>query len=116
MWPRVVELMLGLWLVISPFVFRHAADARALWTNDLTCGFAIVILALLSFWKPLRYAHLAISAVALWLMTVGYLAGHPTPPASQNHILLALVLLMFAIIPNDANLPPEPWRKVLNDN
>ncbi len=110
MWARVVEIMLGLWLVISPFVFGHAAADRSLWTNDLACGFAIVTLALLSFWHPLRYAHLGIGVVALWLIAFGYLAGHPAPPASQNHILLGLLLVMFAIIPNEANLPPRPWR------
>ena len=112
MWPRVIEVMLGLWLVVSPFIFGHAADDRPLWINDLACGFGIAALALLSFSRPLRYSHLAIAVVALWLIVFGFLASYPAPPASQNHILLGLVLLMFAIIPNEANLPPEPWRIV----
>lgn len=28
MWARVVEVMLGCWLAVSPFVFRHSADER----------------------------------------------------------------------------------------
>jgi hypothetical protein len=110
MWARVIETMLGLWLTVSPFVFRHAAENRALWINDLACGFVLVTLALLSFWHPLRHAHFAIAGVALWLIVLGLLAAYPAPPASQNHILLGLILLMFAIIPNDANLPPSSWR------
>jgi hypothetical protein len=110
MWARVIEVMLGLWLVVSPFIFQHSAESRNLWVNDLTCGFATVTLALFSFWRPLRYAHLAIGGIAVWLIGFGFLAGHPAPPASQNQILVGLLLAMFAIIPNEANLPPEPWR------
>jgi hypothetical protein len=102
MWARVVEVMLGLWLAASPFIFRHAAGQTAFWVNDFACAFAIIALALLSFWQRLAYAHLAIGLVALWLIAFGYLTPYPAPPASQNHILLGLVLLMFAIIPNDA--------------
>lgn len=116
MWARVVEVMLGLWLAISPFIFRHAAENRALWINDLACGFVLVTLALVSFWHPLRHAHLAIALVALWLIAFGFLVPYPAPPASQNHILLGLVLLMFAIIPNDADLPPHSWRTVTTNS
>jgi hypothetical protein len=103
MWARVIEVMLGLWLAVSPFVFRHAADNTTLWINDFACGFAVVTLALVSFWRPLRYAHLAIALVALWLIVYGFITPYPAPPASQNHILLGLVLVMFAIIPNDTS-------------
>jgi hypothetical protein len=113
MWARVVEVMLGLWLVISPFVFGHA-EQGALWINDLICGSAIVTLALLSFWHPLRYAHLAIVAIGLWLVFFGFVTPSPALPASQNHILLGLLSAMFGIIPNDANLPPESWRREVN--
>jgi hypothetical protein len=116
MWARVIEVMLGCWLAISPFIFGHPPGARTLWTNDLTCGFVIAILALLSFWFPLRYMHIAIVVPAIWLIIVGFLSGYPAPPASQNHILLGLLLLMFAIIPNEANLPPRPWRAIAGNS
>jgi hypothetical protein len=106
MWARAIEVMLGGWLAISPFIFRHGVAERMLWSNDLTCGLVIVTLALLSFWFPLRYLHVAITAPAVWLVIFGFMAGHPAPPASQNHILLGLLLFMFAIIPNEANMPP----------
>jgi hypothetical protein len=113
MWARVIEVMLGCWLAMSPFIFRHAADETVLWFNDLISALAVIVLALVSFSAHFRYAHLAIVVVALWLMGFGFWAsGYPTPPALQNDILVGLLLLMFAIIPNEANLPPRAWRNL----
>jgi hypothetical protein len=111
MWARVVEVMLGCWLAISPFIFNHPVENGSWWMNDLSSGFAVVILALLAFWTPMRHAHLALVLVALWLIGFGYLAAsYPTPPALQNDLIIGLLLLMFAIIPNEASIPPKKWR------
>lgn len=114
MWARVVEVMLGCWLAVSPFVFRHSSENRILWFNDFLSAMIVIVLALASFWPPLRYAHVANLAVALWLIAFGFLAyPYPTPPALQNNVAVGLLLLMFAIIPNDANEPPPQWRDFL---
>jgi len=111
MWSRVVEVMLGCWLLISPFVFRHAADEPALWANDLACGTAAIVFGLLSYWRPMRHAHLATMAVGGWLIAFAYRTGFGSaPPASQNHLILGLLLLMFAVIPNKAGRPAEGWK------
>jgi hypothetical protein len=109
MWPRVVEVMLGCWLGVSPFVFRHNSYQRELWFNDLSCALAVT-LSLLSFWRPSRAAHFGVCGVAIWLIGFGYAwAPVPAPAALQNDILVGMVLLMFAIIPNEANVPPRSW-------
>ncbi len=114
MWARIVEVMLGCWLAVSPFIFRHSPEDRVLWFNDLLSATVVVLLALLSFWSPLRFAHVANLAVALWLIAFGFWAfPYPTPPALQNNVVIGLLLLMFAVIPNEANRPPRPWRDFL---
>ena len=111
MWARIVEVMLGCWLAVSPFIFRHSPEDRALWFSDLLSATVVIVLALVSFWPPLRFAHIAILAVALWLIAFGFWAfPYPTPPALQNNVVIGLLLLMFAIVPNEANRPPRPWR------
>ncbi len=111
MWPRVVEVMLGAWLAVSPFIFNHPAEEWWLWANDFSSSFAVIVLALLSHWRPLRYAHLLIAGVGLWLMGFGYFASpHPLPPALQNDLLMGMLLVMFATLPNEADLPPSSWR------
>jgi peptidoglycan/LPS O-acetylase OafA/YrhL len=111
MWPRVVEIMLGVWLAISPFVFRHRAEDIGYWAVDFGMALAIWLFSSLSFWERTRFAHVGILLVAAFLLAYGFLAtGHPTPPALQNHVVIGFLLLMFGIIPNHAEEPPRAWR------
>jgi peptidoglycan/LPS O-acetylase OafA/YrhL len=106
-----VEIVLGGWLVISPFLFRHPEDERAFWWTDLGAGVLVTLFALLSWRRRLRRAHLLSIAVALWLVAFGFLASpHPPPPALQNDIVVGLLLLTFAIVPSEASRPPAAWR------
>jgi hypothetical protein len=107
---RVIEVMLGCWLAMSPFIFRHPANDRVLWFNDLFSAIAVIVLAVISFWPPLRFAHVANLAVALWLIAFGFwVSPYAAPSALQNDIVVGLLLLMFAIVPNDATQPPGLW-------
>jgi hypothetical protein len=110
MWARVVEIMLGCWLVISPFVFRHGPDESLLWANDLACGSLVAAISLAAFHPRLGRIHLLNGAVAFWLVGCGFLgAPPPPPPALQNWVGVGLLLAMLAILPSRATLPPRAW-------
>lgn len=112
MWSRVCEFFLGCWLLMSPFIFHHADTAIVWWSNDLVTGGAVVLLSLLSYWHPLRNAHLLIIAVGFWLVGFAYWYGlGEAAAASQNQLIVGLLLLMFAIIPNGATLPASEWQQ-----
>lgn len=111
MWARVVEIMLGFWLMASPFILRFAERETGNLLNDLFCGLIVMTLGFLSFWDKTGWAHFLTIAVALWLIGFGYVAGHPAPPAAQNQILVGILLGMFAVIPNKTNELPASWGK-----
>jgi hypothetical protein len=112
MWPRVAELMIGLWLVLSPLIFRNTEAVEQFAAVDVSAGAAVVILSLLSFWHRAEWAHLGTARLALGLGAFAYFAWErPGPPAAQNEIFVALLLLLLAIIPNEASQPPKPWRR-----
>lgn len=109
-----MELALGLWLLVSPFVFGHDPSRLRLWLNDLTCGSLLIVLPLLAQWRPLRHAHLLLLPLAAWLVASGWWLTlgsslHPDP-AYQNWILVGLMVAMFAVVPSEASTPPGPWR------
>jgi hypothetical protein len=110
-WARVVEFMFGCWLAISPFVFAHADDQIALWATDWIAATLVISLSLLSYWHPTRHAHLLTALVACGLVLIGRFSSSEAPsPAQQNQIVVGLILVMFAIVPNQAFSPPAPWR------
>jgi len=112
MWARVVEAMLGLWLLLSPFVLGHGGDSTLEWAVDLTAGTAVVVVALGSFHARLRRLHLLHLPVAGGLLVLGWLRGGPDPDAAcQNWVVLALLLAMIAIVPSRAHDPPSAWQR-----
>ena len=112
MWSRVIEFMLACWLAMSPFIFGHDPSAVWLWRHDFAVASLIALLALGSYWNRTRFAHLLIVPVALWLVGFGRfgISGSPTP-GMQNLIMIGLLLLMFAIVPNHASRAPELWYR-----
>lgn len=94
MWARQLELTLGLWLLVSPFVFGHAGDTAS-WATDLLCGYAVAILSLLPRWTALRRAHLLNVPIACWLVVTGALRA--PAPAALNELAVGVVLVVLAL-------------------
>jgi hypothetical protein len=110
MWSRVVEIMMGCWLLMSPFIFSHSVEQPSVWINDFGCGLLIILFGLFSYWKPTHQAHLLSIGVSMWLIGFAYWHGFGGPlPYSENHLIVGVMLLMFAVIPNDAERPPRGW-------
>lgn len=110
MWARHVEMMLGLWLAASVFVFAVPEQALAVWIVDLVGAALVIALAGLCYWKPTRRAHLGILVVALGLMLYAFVQPRPLAAWQQNHLLTGMLLAMFALVPSEASLPPAGWR------
>ena len=114
MWPRVVEFMLGCWLLCSPFIFQ--GENRGYHVDsliDFGLGAAVMTLALLAHWGPTRYAHVGTLILSIAMFLVPRLTLSPEiPPAAQNFMMVGLLLAMFALVPNEASRPPRAWRKI----
>ncbi|MAT15199.1 MAG: hypothetical protein CMJ46_08020 [Planctomyces sp.] len=111
MWSRVVEMMLGLWLLMSPFIFRYDDSQTMIWASDYACGSAVIVFSLLSYVQSCRKIHLMNIAIGFWLVGFAYYLGFgDAPPAAQNSLILGMVLLMFAVIPSEASVPAPRWR------
>jgi hypothetical protein len=108
MWPRVAEVALGCWLLLTPFVFRETQAVGSYSVNAVVSGSVVILASLLSFWDRTRFAHIVTLFVSLWLAAHGYFwAERPGPPAAQNELVVGLLLLLFAVLPNEINAPPR---------
>lgn len=110
MWARVIEFILGVWLLVSRFILSYGTLPLN-WT-DFAIPLLVMLFAALSTIERINKMHLLQVIPAFWLLAISF--NYPTPwlPFGlQNHILVALTLLTFAIIPSRASEPPRPWRR-----
>lgn len=111
MWARTSEIALGAWLIVTSCLF---AAGNPEWLGigaGVAGGVIVAILALLSFRSSTRRAHLWTLVVAIALIGAGYFGSRSAADAIyQNEIYIGGVLLMLAIVPSEASLPPEGWR------
>lgn len=113
MWARDFEIALALWLALAPFVVGRVHDEAAwMGTADLACAALVLCLALASYSRRFRTAHLAELPLAIGLAGIGWITsiGEATP-ASQNRLLVGLLLAMFAVVPSEAFSPPRALRE-----
>jgi len=114
MWARVVEFMLAVWLALSPFILRYPSQETFFWANDFICAFLVALFALLSFWHPLRNIRFFIFGIALWLWGLGYTSfPDAAPPCQENSVVIGLLLLMLAIVPNHSHRISPSWQKFI---
>lgn len=91
-----VNLVLGLWLIVAPFVLAFTGAA---FINDMLCGIAIAILAGMRVrhptlaTKPASWVNLAIGA---WLIVAPFVLNYLSGPAAWNDIIVGILVLMFA--------------------
>jgi hypothetical protein len=106
-WPRYCELLLALWLLVSPWMWNYSGAAAAV---SVGAAAAILTLGITSIQRPYSYAYLGILGVAAGLLAHAFLVSPAGAAATQNHVAVALLLLIFAILPTEATLPPRSWR------
>jgi hypothetical protein len=112
MWPRITELCLGTWLVLSPWIVSRVPGDAYLHASAAACGALVVVLSVFSLWSRRDWARFAVGAAALWLGGFAWAsAPRPGPPAAQNAITVGLLLATLFLLPNRASLPPRPWRR-----
>lgn len=109
-WARLCEMTIGLWVAASPWVLPPGSGPAWVATNELACGVACVLIAVVSCLRPRKWWHLLQIPVAIWLVAVAYVTSPvPATATAQSDLLAAFFLVNFAIIPTRATEPPEGW-------
>lgn len=104
--PQIVQILLGLWLVLSPFTVGYESPA-VLW-NDVIAGGALFALGLLRVMIPaIRVSRFVDGALGGWLIVAPFLFGYIQPGAFWNSILVGILVLLFATLRGrPAGTPP----------
>ncbi len=94
-WPRWLNLLLGVWLFISAFVWPHTVASQ---TNTWILGvlIAAVALAAILYRPQIRYAN-TVLAVYLFISTL--LFPHVSQATPWNNAIVAVVVFVLSLIP-----------------
>lgn len=109
MWARVVEVMLSLYIILTPFYYPHGVEVAPYFVSHIICGVLLSTFALMSFKMSLRKMHLLSLLVSFFLLVTGYMNIYNQIVLSRSDILIGFILIMINIIPSFASLPPIRW-------
>jgi hypothetical protein len=106
-WPRIFESLLGAWLTASASLFGATTAAQPI------AGAAVIAFSMLSLVRRTAWMHWFTGVAALWIGGIPYFTvPRPGPPAAQNEIVIALLLLMTFLLPTWVTSPPESWKRL----
>jgi hypothetical protein len=94
MWPRLVNVALGIWLIAAPAVLGYAAPAA---TNDRIVGPLIATFACVAIWQATRSLRWLNVPLGLWLMLAPLVLGYPRG-AAVNSILIGIGVTVVAFV------------------
>jgi SPW repeat len=96
-WKDAVNLVLGLWLIVSPWVLHFATDRAPLW-NASAVGLIIAVAALAALISFHRWEEWIEAALGLWLIVSPYLLSFTTQMnATVNHVIVGLIVAALAV-------------------
>jgi hypothetical protein len=92
-WQDAVMLVLGLWLIASPFFLSYTDLAGIAALNSYIFGAAIALLAIVALAKPGMWEEWVNLALGVWLIVSPVILGfsHDTV-ASVNHFVIGILV------------------------
>lgn len=111
MWPRYSEAVLALWLIGSGWVLAYPDPAEYRLVS-VGAGVLILVLDLLSITLYKRYAYVLVLAVAAGLFAFSFWIAPAEAPGTENLVTVALLLIIFGVLPTEATQPPPSWKRL----
>lgn len=93
---RWINLILGAWLIVAPWILSYNyAAARQ---NDLWVGILVIIAAIVAmFWGFARFAN---TALGIWLIIAPFVLGYGAVNAATfNDVIVGAVIVALSFVP-----------------
>jgi len=96
-WKDAVNLVLGLWLIVSPWALGFAADKTPTW-NAWVVGVVIAVAALAALIAFNKWEEWVEAALGAWLIVSPYLLGFTAQThATWNQVIVGVIVGGLAI-------------------
>ena len=100
-WASWIDLVLGAWLVIAPFVLGYSGMSRGATVEDVIFGILIIIFSL---WTALnidapRASEWLLILFGLWVLISPFvLRTHSIARVTPNDVIVGILVLVFGIV------------------
>ena len=101
--PVLVNILVGIWLVCSPFVLGFSRNAAAMCSN-IGVGIAVILITAAGQWRDAALEALVVP-IATWLFASPFILGVSTTPFLVNNVSLAFVVIATAAIGDGLRSP-----------
>ena len=114
MWPRIINIITGLWLTAAPAVFQF--DKRIA-DNDHIVGPLVISVAVISIADAVRNFRYVNTLAGLWLLLAPWIISYDNNIAIINSIICGIVVVCFSLIKGDVdNRFGGGWRSLFHKN
>ena len=95
-WSQIPLLVLGLWLIASPFTLGYRSALLTL--SDIVSGSLVIALAVFAFRTGRAWAAWANTFVGLWLALAPLVFWAPDAATYANDVLVGMFVIVFAVL------------------
>lgn len=96
-WQDWVNLILGVWLFVSPWVLEYTMLQSAAW-NAYIMGAAIVVFAAIAAYMPKAWEEMINIILGVWLVLSPYVLGFATDTMIAAHtVVVGVLVTLFAV-------------------
>jgi hypothetical protein len=95
MWARIINSLLGLWLMASPAILGFGKTAA---DNDHIAGPVIVSAAVIAIWEATRGMRKLNIVLGAWLLLAPWVLGYEETIPIVNDMVVGALVIAFALV------------------
>jgi general stress protein CsbA len=95
MWPRIVNVILGVWLMAAPAILNYGDPAQ---TNDRIVGPIAAAFAVIAIWEVTRSVRWVNTMLGLWLLVAPWILGYDSSAAILNSLVAGAIMALVSMV------------------
>ena len=97
-WQDWINLLLGIWLFISPWAVGFEGTQRAASWNAWILGVAVVVFSAIAVSMPQVWEEIINLLLGVWLVISSWVIGVTSRAAETDAVIVGLLVILFAIL------------------
>ncbi len=95
-WQDRLNLLIGIWLFISPWVIGFAGAGTASAWNAWILGVAIIVFSAIAVSMPQAWEEVINILLGIWMVISSWVIGVASRSVETNAVIVGLLVILFA--------------------